>query len=132
MGSLPAGNPGWFWDEATSVVTIHHETGPVAATHIPAAVPGTDPRSGSVLQLRASGPSIDVNLARDGELSLAVYDLRGRLVRNLVSTESWSAGTRKIVWDGRDNNGRVAASGIYLVRGHSGQAVARTRVVQVR
>ncbi|MDX2474286.1 MAG: FlgD immunoglobulin-like domain containing protein [Candidatus Krumholzibacteria bacterium] len=132
LGSLPAGNPGWFWDEATGVVTIHHETGPVAVTHIPAAVPGTDPRSASVLQLRASGSSIDVNLARDGELSLAVYDLRGRLVRNLISTESWSAGTRKIVWDGRDNNGRVAASGVYLVRGHSGQAVARTRVVQVR
>jgi hypothetical protein len=130
--SLPTGTSGWYWDAATSVVTVYHETGPVVVTNIAAGIPGTDPRFGTVLQLRASGPSIGVDLARDGDLSLAVYDLRGRLVRELVSAESWSAGTRQIVWDGRDNNGRIAASGVYLVRGRSGQAVARTRVVQVR
>ena len=135
LSTLPSGTPGWYWDAATGVVTIQHEVSPVLVTHIAASVPGTDPNRGSVLKLRASNTgraAIDVDLARDGELSLAVYDLRGSLVRELVAGEAWSAGTRQVIWDGRDRQGRVAASGVYLVRGRSGDAVAQTRVVQIR
>ena len=139
LDSLPGAVPGWFWDQATGVMTVRHATGPVAVTNFVSAVPGTDPRGhATVLKLRAAGPlgggraAIGVDLARAGDLRLAVYDLRGHLVRILVDGEAWSAGTRDVIWDGRDRNGRQAASGVYLVRGRSGEAVAATRIVQVR
>jgi len=49
------------------------------------------------------------------EISLAIFDVRGRLVRTLES------GTRvervgQSVWDGLDDHGRPAASGVYYVR----------------
>ncbi len=140
LGALPGGTPGWYWNAASGVLTVHHQTGPVAITSAVSAVPGEDPRAGraTVLRLRSTGPlglgraAIGVDLARDGNLNLAVYDLRGRLVRELVTGEWLTAGTHQMVWDGRDRQGRVAASGVYLVRGRSGNAVAQTRVVQVR
>ena len=57
---------------------------------------------------------------------------QGRMVRELVRGDWLPAGNHRITWDGRDRNGRWAASGVYLVRGHSGRTVARTRIVQVR
>lgn len=46
---------------------------------------------------------------------VAVYDQRGRLVREL-SSGSAPSGWRDLVWDGRDDRGRAAASGGYLVK----------------
>ena len=60
-----------------------------------------------------------VNLAweqpRAGPLDLAVYDLRGRLVRRLLAGESVPA-RGHVVWDGTDGGGRPVPSGVYLVR----------------
>jgi len=136
----PAGTPGWYFDGVTGVITIYHEKGPVVVTSAVSAVSGDDPRLNrdTVLKLLAIGPvgtgrsAIGVDLARGGNLNLEVYDLRGRLVRELVTGDWLSAGTHRVVWDGRDRQGRWAASGVYLVRGRMGSDVARTRILQVR
>ncbi|MFH1845159.1 MAG: C1 family peptidase [bacterium] len=52
---------------------------------------------------------------RDGQLTVRVYDVRGRLVRDLVD-DVVGAGQHNIVWDGRDNNGSATAAGVYFVR----------------
>jgi hypothetical protein len=49
------------------------------------------------------------------EIRLAVYDVRGRLVRSLAQRVE-PAGIHEVRWEGRDNDGRPAASGIYFVR----------------
>jgi len=54
-------------------------------------------------------------LDRNGPVRLAVYDLQGRLVRNLVS-EPMTAGEHTLVWDGRDDANQQAASGTYVYR----------------
>jgi hypothetical protein len=46
-------------------------------------------------------------------VTLAIYDIRGALVRSLVSG-TVSAGQHEVVWDGRDGRGHSAASGIYF------------------
>jgi hypothetical protein len=51
----------------------------------------------------------------DQRLDLAVFDLRGRLVRQLHSGRA-EAGWREFTWDGRDDGGRGQASGVYFVR----------------
>ncbi len=58
--------------------------------------------------------TIPFALPEAADLSLAVYDLRGREIRRLVQ-DRLPAGYHRIVWDGCDATGRVLPSGIYLV-----------------
>ncbi len=46
------------------------------------------------------------------EVNLAIYDVRGRLVRTLVDGKL-EAGRHSVVWDGRNSGGRMA-SGVYF------------------
>ena len=59
--------------------------------------------------------AIAFNLPREGRARLAVYDLRGALVRSLVD-EKLPAGAHQAVWDGRDGFGRPVPSGVYFYR----------------
>ena len=56
--------------------------------------------------------SVDVDGAGDTRTALAVYDLRGRLIRR------WRPGPSRavIVWDGRAGDGRRVAAGVYIFR----------------
>jgi hypothetical protein len=47
------------------------------------------------------------------KVELRVYDLSGRLVRTLVDGPQ-SAGSKSVVWAGRDEAGRFVATGVYL------------------
>jgi hypothetical protein len=49
------------------------------------------------------------------EVSLVIYDLRGRRVRTLVD-DRLSPGTHSVVWDGRASFGSPVPSGVYLYR----------------
>ncbi|HUU29431.1 MAG TPA: choice-of-anchor D domain-containing protein, partial [archaeon] len=50
-----------------------------------------------------------------GNVSLRVYDIRGRLVRVLVE-EMKEAGTFSVYWDGRDESGCLVPSGTYFYK----------------
>ena len=54
-------------------------------------------------------------MARSGKVQLGIYDVRGRLVEDLVAGQL-TAGRHEVIWDGRDRSGRNAAAGIYFVR----------------
>ncbi|MBC8216437.1 MAG: T9SS type A sorting domain-containing protein [Candidatus Marinimicrobia bacterium] len=47
------------------------------------------------------------------EVQLTVYDLMGRVVRELVSSKK-PAGTHNIIWNDTDAHGQPVASGMYL------------------
>jgi len=59
--------------------------------------------------------ALQYRLEKPGHVELSVYDLLGRRVRMLESTNK-SAGTHVITWDGRDERGMQTASGAYIVR----------------
>lgn len=48
-------------------------------------------------------------------VEIAIYDLLGRKVRTLVSKEM-SPGFHSAVWNGKDDRGRLVASGMFIVR----------------
>jgi hypothetical protein len=48
-------------------------------------------------------------------VSVIIHDFRGRTVRNLIH-ERQDAGIHSVAWDGMDEDGRPAASGIYIYR----------------
>ena len=58
---------------------------------------------------------IPFTLDRPGHIRLTVYDLGGRLVRELAS-ENLAAGRHERTWDGRDQLGRSVPSGAYYFR----------------
>jgi|GEM_PF-1221441 len=59
--------------------------------------------------------TIAVELAQDGPMSVAVYDMLGRQVRMLAEGVH-DAGMHVFEWDGTDENGNPVQSGIYFTR----------------
>ena len=59
--------------------------------------------------------TIAFSLDRTEQVSLAVFDLNGRLVRTLL-IGSLTAGRHEVKWQGRDDRGSEVASGVYLYR----------------
>ena len=48
-------------------------------------------------------------------VEIAIYDLLGGKVRTLVSKEM-SPGFHSAIWNGKDDRGRLVASGMFIVR----------------
>jgi flagellar hook assembly protein FlgD len=49
-------------------------------------------------------------------VSIDVLDISGALVRRLISGVHMPAGNHTVDWQGRNNDGRPVAAGVYLVR----------------
>ena len=62
--------------------------------------------------------TIDYALRENGNVSIIVYDLMGRIVRELVNEFQFADGgiTHSVVWNGADNSGNMVSSGIYIYR----------------
>ena len=65
--------------------------------------------------------------------ALNLYNVRGQLVRALVKGKVGNAGlTKKVVWDGTDNAGRAAGTGVYFYRLVAGTRVLKGTLVMVK
>jgi hypothetical protein len=105
---------GGFWQGGALVSTGVDPDGPPIAS-LPAA-----------FQLHPSAPNpfnpqttVAFDLPSASSVHLAVYSLRGALVRTLAN-EAMPAGRYQRRWDGKDNAGAPVASGTYLVRLQAG------------
>lgn len=63
----------------------------------------------------ASQIRLRYGLAEDSRITLAIYDLRGRRVREILQ-ERRSAGDHVLTFDGRDQDGHPLAAGVYLLQ----------------
>jgi hypothetical protein len=68
-----------------------------------------------VARVEGNQMTIRFSTATAGPVDLRIFDLRGRLVRQLAAGE-FQAGDHVLYWDGFDTSGQQAATGIYLVR----------------
>ncbi|MBC8278642.1 MAG: T9SS type A sorting domain-containing protein [FCB group bacterium] len=75
---------------------------------------------------------ISYHLAKNTPVRLTVYDILGREVNLLVSSEIQEAGYYKIVWDGHNCQGNEAASGLYFVHAQLGNTVFTRRILLLR
>lgn len=108
----PQGNL-WLNDHGDGLIRFH-----------PSATPATDPAQVPEQQLPClSGfpnpfnPSTTLRftLPEGGPASLAIFNLRGQIVRELCSADL-KEGEHSCVWDGRDSLGREVPSGVYFAR----------------
>ncbi len=65
------------------------------------------------------------------DVRLVIYDVNGRRIRTLVSS-SRPAGRHTVEWDGRDDLGAAAASGVYLCRLEASKAQRTIKMVLLK
>ncbi|MFH1845143.1 MAG: FlgD immunoglobulin-like domain containing protein, partial [bacterium] len=76
--------------------------------------------------------TIKFGLPHAAEVSLDVYDVRGRLVHKLLDNKLLPAGRHAEVWDGTDRANRRVASGVYLYRLQVGDAIKTQKMVLMK
>lgn len=63
--------------------------------------------------------------------TVALFDITGRKVRSLLDGDV-TAGPHALTWDGRDDDGRRVAPGIYFVRYGAGRAALSRKIIMAR
>ena len=78
-------------------------------------------------------PSTTINFAvpRAGDVTLAIYNLRGQFVATLHQG-ALAAGRHRVVWDGKDARGQQAATGVYVYRLESKDFVATRKLTLMK
>jgi hypothetical protein len=75
--------------------------------------------------------TIDFSLAASTDVTIAVFDVKGALVKVLIDGTQ-TAGDHSIRWNGVDEAGRPAASGIYFVRMIAGSYSEVRKIVMLK
>jgi hypothetical protein len=75
--------------------------------------------------------TIRYTLLRTAPITLKIFDVSGRKVRTLVD-DTQTAGTKSVAWDGRDDSGKPAASGVYVYQLRTGFSVQSRKMLLVR
>jgi hypothetical protein len=120
------GGEGWYVDDVT---VTNNDGEPVSVPVGPA--PGLA-LGNAVPNPTAGRASIGYALPSPQSIRLALYDVRGRLVRVLVDGAR-PAGPGVAEWDGRTEDGVAAAAGLYFYRltaQASGERSGRLIVIQ--
>jgi len=71
---------------------------------------------------------IRYSLPEATHVQVTIYNLWGQAVRTLVNA-SQAAGEKAVAWDGRDNQGAMAASGVYWYRLQAGSQAASRKML---
>lgn len=72
--------------------------------------------------------TISYQLSEGTSVRIAIYDLMGREVRELVNGHK-SEGTYQVVWDGLNSSGSTVASGVYLYKMEAGDFVQTRKLI---
>jgi 1,4-alpha-glucan branching enzyme len=75
--------------------------------------------------------TIRFSISRQVRAAIMVYDVSGRLVRCLLD-KVVEPGVHETVWDGKDDAGRVSASGVYFYRLEAGAYSGTRKMILVR
>lgn len=75
--------------------------------------------------------TIGYQLPKADKISITLYDILGRTVKQLV-TNSLMVGKHRTYWNGEDNNGRLVASGTYFLVLKTGQRKLARKIAVIR
>jgi hypothetical protein len=109
----------YYWLQATDMGGESYYYGPLYV-HIESSANDDNTQSPAlqVLQLYPNpfntNVQIEYNLKESSPVQIQIFNLKGQQIRSWQGINH--AGTNRIVWDGRDNNGKAASSGVYLLR----------------
>ena len=75
--------------------------------------------------------TIEFSLPEAGFADLAIYNLAGQKIRELVSG-TLSEGIHSVVWSGRDDSGLTVSNGVYLARLRMNDTAVTGRMMLVK
>ncbi|HTM01497.1 MAG TPA: putative Ig domain-containing protein [Candidatus Omnitrophota bacterium] len=75
--------------------------------------------------------TLSFRMERGGAVDLRIFDLKGRLVRDVTQGAVFGPGYQEIRIDGKDQNGRRIASGVYFYRLSTAEGSASGRLVLI-
>ncbi len=75
---------------------------------------------------RHNGTEIEYNLTRGGQVKLAIYNLRGQLIRVLID-EKQGSGNYSLHWNGKNAEGLPIAAGVYFYQLEIDSKLAATK-----
>ncbi|NOZ62406.1 MAG: T9SS type A sorting domain-containing protein [Calditrichaeota bacterium] len=131
VGGFPVGDLNWFpakkaeWEAAGSPMTGVH---PVNKMNTPAQ-----------FELEQNFPnpfnpttSIVYQLNTEQAVTLGIYNMLGQKVRTLVSNQVQTAGSYKVQWDGCNEVGVYAPSGVYFYRLQAGDKIQSRKMLLIK
>jgi hypothetical protein len=81
---------------------------------------------------RTASTTINYSLSQEGQAEITIYNLKGQKIKTLLR-EQQPVGKHTITWDGRNENDKAVASGVYLYQLQvDGQSVARQKMMLVK
>ncbi|MFH0991256.1 MAG: C-GCAxxG-C-C family (seleno)protein [bacterium] len=75
---------------------------------------------------------IQFSIPASATVDIAVYDVHGRIVRNLIASEHHESGRYSVDWDGKDNAGSKVSSGTYFCRMQAGRFSATRKLALLK
>ena len=75
--------------------------------------------------------SISFDLPDRENVSITIYNIQGKYVTTLIDN-SLKAGHHKLLWDGKNSNGEIAGTGIYIIKIHSNSHVASVKAILLK
>ncbi len=76
--------------------------------------------------------TIKFNQIENSPTTISIYNIKGQLIRTLVSSQKQSPGEHIIAWDGRDDGGLPVVAGIYLCRLETGRTAKARKLILLR
>ena len=109
----------------------------LTATAGAAAIDGIDCQPRAFAPAGGSGAlrdrtDISFDLAAAADVSVRVYNASGRLERVIARDRPLAPGRQSLTWNGRDEEGKVVASGLYVVVVSGGDMQSEKIVAVVR
>jgi sugar lactone lactonase YvrE len=74
---------------------------------------------------------INYSLSECCDVSLGIYNVKGKLVRQLVN-EAQGKGTYKVIWNGKNTRGEQVGSGIYFSRLRAGRSAQSRKMLLLK
>lgn len=75
--------------------------------------------------------TIEYSLREKSEVSIAVYNILGQKVVELVN-ETQPAGSHSAIWDGRNSSGAESATGLYFYRISAGEFIKVKKMMLIK
>ncbi|NLW19668.1 MAG: T9SS type A sorting domain-containing protein [Candidatus Cloacimonetes bacterium] len=127
----------YYWLQANDLDGSSNFHGPVSVVYN-AIGDGPAPEIPFVTQLHSVYPNpfsptvfIPFSLAKDGAVSIKIYNSRGQMVKDF-DLGAKSVGQYRISWDGTDHTGKSLANGVYHITMSTDDQVYRAKAVLLR
>jgi hypothetical protein len=76
--------------------------------------------------------TIQFDLPNAANVSVKIYDVRGKLVKTLANDQGLSAGSHSVIWNGTDSSENLVSSGIYLYRFENGAEIITNQMMLIK